>query len=42
VEEATNRRMAGIFGAALDGDEAAELARLSAGALQTLKANVPG
>ena len=42
VEEATNRRMTDIFDAALDGDEAAELARLSAGALATLKANVPG
>jgi len=42
VEEATNRRMAAIFDAALDGDEADELARLSTGALATLKANVPG
>ena len=42
VEEATNRRMADIFDAALDSDEAAELARLSVDALETLKANVPG
>jgi hypothetical protein len=42
VEEATNRRMTEIFAAALDHDEAAELARLSVGALATLKANVPG
>jgi len=42
VEEATNRRMVAIFDAALDDDEAAELARLSVGALATLKANVPG
>jgi hypothetical protein len=42
VEEATNRRMVDIFDAALDSDEAAELARLSVGALETLKANVPG
>jgi hypothetical protein len=42
VEEATNRRMADIFDAALDHDEADELARLSVGALATLKANVPG
>ena len=41
VEAATNRRMTEIFEAALDHDEIAELARLSAGALQTLKANVP-
>lgn len=39
VEEATNRRMAEIFGAALDGGEADELARLSTDALATLKAS---
>lgn len=42
VEKATNRRMAELFEAALSRDEAAELARLSAGALETLKAAVPG
>ena len=42
VEAATNRRMTEILGAALDHDEVAELARLSAGALAALKANVPG
>ena len=42
VEEATNRRMAEILAGALTVDEAAELARLSAAALATLKANVPG
>jgi hypothetical protein len=42
VEQATNRRMAEIFAAALDRDEADELARLSAGALASLKASVPG
>lgn len=41
VEQATNRRMAEIFAAALDRDEAAELARLSASALTSLKAAVP-
>jgi hypothetical protein len=41
VEEATNRRMAELFEAALSHDEAQELARLSAGALETLKAAVP-
>ena len=41
VEEATNRRMGEIFGAALDDDETEELARLSAGALEWLKAHVP-
>ena len=41
VEEATNRRMAQIFDAALSREEAAELARLSTAALQHLKANVP-
>ncbi|MGE2726090.1 SCO6745 family protein [Mycolicibacterium pulveris] len=41
VEQATNRRMAEIFEAALDPAEAQELARLSADALATLKANVP-
>jgi len=41
VEEATNRRMAELFDAALTRDEADELARLSAGALAALKAAVP-
>jgi hypothetical protein len=41
VEEATNRRMAELFEAALSPDEAEELARLSADALETLKAAVP-
>lgn len=39
VEEATNRRMAEIFADALTPDEADELARLSAGALESLKAS---
>ncbi len=38
VEQATNRRMAEIFAAALTPDEAEELARLSASALASLKA----
>lgn len=42
VEEATNRRMAELIGAALDPAEADELARLTAAALETMKANVPG
>jgi hypothetical protein len=42
VEETTNRRMAEIFAAALDGAEAAELARLSAGALTSLQADLDG
>lgn len=42
VERTTNRRMTEILGAALDDDEVAELARLSVGALASLKANVPG
>lgn len=42
VEEATNRRMTEIFEAALSSEEIAELARLTAGTLATLKANVPG
>ena len=42
VEEATNARMAEILAGALTVDESAELARLSAAALATLKANVPG
>ncbi len=41
VEEATNERMAEILAASLDQDEAAELARLSAGALDSLEAAVP-
>jgi hypothetical protein len=39
VEQATNRRMAEIFAAALTPGEADELARLSAGALASLKAS---
>ena len=42
IERATNRRMAGIFAAALDSAEAQELARLSTEALATFKASVPG
>ncbi len=42
VEGATNRRMAEIVAAALTLDDAQELARLSAGALDYLKAHVPG
>lgn len=38
VEDATNRRMAEIFAAALDSAEAAELARLSTDALTAMKA----
>jgi hypothetical protein len=41
AEQTTNRRMAEIFAAALDLDEAEELARFSAGALASLKDNVP-
>jgi hypothetical protein len=41
IEQATNRRMAELVGAALDVGEAAELADLSTAALATLKANVP-
>ena len=41
VEQQTNRRMAEILAAALDGNEAAELARLSSGALDSLKIAVP-
>jgi hypothetical protein len=41
IEQATNRRMADLVGAALDADEAAELARLCAAALAALKSNVP-
>lgn len=40
VEEATNRRMAEIFAAALDGDEAAELAQLSTAALASMNADL--
>lgn len=42
VEDATNDRMAEIFSAALDLDEAQELARLTTGALASLKAGVGG
>ncbi len=41
VEEATNRRMTDFFDSALDSDEIAELARLSTGALEWLRADVP-
>lgn len=41
VEQATNRRMAEIFAAALGHDEARELARWSVGALASLQAKVP-
>lgn len=41
VEQITNRRMTELFVAALTAEEAQELARLSAGALATLKASVP-
>ncbi|WP_349270385.1 hypothetical protein MPNTM1_01380 [Mycolicibacterium parafortuitum] len=41
IEGATNRRMAEIFAAALEGSEAEELSQLSQAALGTLKANVP-
>lgn len=41
VEAATNRRMTDIFDTALDLDETEELARLTTGALEHLKANVP-
>lgn len=42
IEQATNRRMAEIFSVSLGPGEAEELSRLSAGALATLKAGVPG
>lgn len=42
AEAATNRRMAEISAVAMTSAEAEELARLSAAALATLKANVPG
>ncbi|MEB3034408.1 SCO6745 family protein [[Mycobacterium] nativiensis] len=42
IEQVTNRRMADLFAAALDPAEAAELARLSTAALESLKAAVPG
>lgn len=42
VDEATNRRMAEIFAAALDHEEAHELARLSADALTSMKAGLSG
>ncbi|OCB59862.1 evbL [Mycobacterium vulneris] len=41
IEQATNRRMAEIFAAALDPAEARELAELSTAALVSLKAGVP-
>lgn len=41
IEQATNRRMAELIGAALDPAEAAELADLTTAALATLTANVP-
>ncbi|KWX66414.1 evbL [Mycobacterium sp. NAZ190054] len=42
IEQATNRRMAEIFAVALDSAEAEELAGLSAAALKSMKAGVPG
>ncbi len=42
AEQATNRRMAEIFAAALKRSEVDELVRLSADTLATLQANVPG
>lgn len=42
IEAATNRRMTEIFTAALEPAEADELARLSADALASMKAGVPG
>ncbi|ASW96755.1 evbL [Mycobacterium intracellulare] len=42
VEQTTNRRMTEVFAATLDRGEAGELARLSTGALASLKASVPG
>ncbi|PEG52046.1 SCO6745 family protein [Mycolicibacterium diernhoferi] len=41
AERATNRRMAELVDEALDAAEAQELARLTAAALETVKANVP-
>lgn len=41
VEQVTNRRMAELFAAALDGADAHELAQLSSGALGVLRASVP-
>lgn len=41
IEQATNRRMAEIFAAALDSAEAEELARLSSAALAALQAAIP-
>jgi len=41
VEQATDRRMAEIIGAALDDEETHELARLSTAALGCLKADAP-
>lgn len=41
IEQATNRRMAELFAVAMEPAEAEELSKLSAGALATLKANVP-
>lgn len=41
VEQGTDRRMAEILSGALDSAEADELAKLSADALEVLKANVP-
>ena len=41
VESATNRRMTELLETALDGDEIAELARLTTAALASLKAAVP-
>lgn len=42
IRQETNRRMSELLSAALDPAEVDELAALSAAALATLKANVPG
>jgi hypothetical protein len=42
IEQATNRRMTELFAAAIDPAEAAELARLSTAALESLQASLPG
>lgn len=42
IEQATNRRMAELFAAALTAEEAEELARLSTDALASMQAAVPG
>jgi hypothetical protein len=42
IEQATNRRMTELFAAAIDPAEAAELARLSTAALESMQARLPG